>query len=335
MCKFVYWHFIISQHWDGAGNWNPSLWKTKRSLSGIFNTIIADSLAVQGSRDSAAVHDPSAAMVLTVCRKLSHFSARSVNSLNPGKAMWCHGTWSTLVQVMACCLIALSHYMNQGWLLKDGVNYMELLCFENYTWMIATSSPGADKLVFACFVPDCLLMGSHGWTHHVSSVSHLHCHGRGSWPVHWHLCGWCVGGSVLPWGGGIAQSREPRWLADWTQRAHRQIRILSWDVCGVWDTWTAAGSTATTACGAAPSARGKEWGTWGQRFGLLWISIRSVRQEIIGTHWGLGTNLDVIKSLRSGVTLCFQFISASASASASAATAMTSASHVKTVSARS
>ena len=41
--------------------------------------------------------------------------------------------------------------------------------------------------------------------------------------------------------------------------------------------------------------------------------------------------LSIIKSPQSGVTLCFQFVSAAASASAAAAAAMTFASHVKTI----
>ena len=36
-----------------------------------------------------------------------------VNSLWPSDTIWHHGTWSTLVQVMACCLMAPSHYLNQ------------------------------------------------------------------------------------------------------------------------------------------------------------------------------------------------------------------------------
>ena len=39
------------------------------------------------------------------------------NSLWPGDAIWRHGTMSTLAQVMACCLTAPSHYLNQCWLI--------------------------------------------------------------------------------------------------------------------------------------------------------------------------------------------------------------------------
>ena len=36
-----------------------------------------------------------------------------VNSLWPGDAIWWHRSASTLVQVMACCLTAPSHHLNQ------------------------------------------------------------------------------------------------------------------------------------------------------------------------------------------------------------------------------
>ena len=37
------------------------------------------------------------------------------NSLWSSDEIWSHRTWSTLVQVMACCLMASSHYLNQCW----------------------------------------------------------------------------------------------------------------------------------------------------------------------------------------------------------------------------
>ena len=39
------------------------------------------------------------------------------NSLGPGDAIWRQRTGSTLAQVMACCLTAPSHYLNQCWLI--------------------------------------------------------------------------------------------------------------------------------------------------------------------------------------------------------------------------
>ena len=63
-----------------------------------------------------------------------------LNSLWPSDATWCPRSGSTLAQVMACCLMAPSHYMNQCWLnIKDVsftweqflsiISYKE---FENY-----------------------------------------------------------------------------------------------------------------------------------------------------------------------------------------------------------
>ena len=40
-----------------------------------------------------------------------------LNLLWPSDAMWWHRCQSTLTQVMACCLTAPSHYLNQGWLI--------------------------------------------------------------------------------------------------------------------------------------------------------------------------------------------------------------------------
>ena len=41
------------------------------------------------------------------------FSASIGNSLKPSDAIWRHKSGSTLAQVMACCLTAPSHYLNQ------------------------------------------------------------------------------------------------------------------------------------------------------------------------------------------------------------------------------
>ena len=40
-----------------------------------------------------------------------------ISSLWSSDAIWRHRTWSTLTQVMACCLTAPSHYLNQSWLI--------------------------------------------------------------------------------------------------------------------------------------------------------------------------------------------------------------------------
>ena len=55
--------------------------------------------------------------------KSTHFSKciyqrilKSNNPLWPSDAIWHWISWSTLVQVMACCLTTPSHYLNQCWL---------------------------------------------------------------------------------------------------------------------------------------------------------------------------------------------------------------------------
>ena len=46
---------IIFQNWVGTVTWNRSSWKTRTCLSCIVNTIIANELAMQGARASAAI----------------------------------------------------------------------------------------------------------------------------------------------------------------------------------------------------------------------------------------------------------------------------------------
>ena len=42
---------------------------------------------------------------------------QTINSLRPSYSIWRHGSGSILAQVMACCLMAPSHYLNQCWLI--------------------------------------------------------------------------------------------------------------------------------------------------------------------------------------------------------------------------
>ena len=48
-------------------------------------------------------------------------SINRVNSLWPSDAIWWRWSRSTLVQLMACCLTAPSHYLNQCWLIINRV----------------------------------------------------------------------------------------------------------------------------------------------------------------------------------------------------------------------
>ena len=78
----------------------------------------------------------------------------SSSSLWPYHAMWHWWSLSTLVQAMAWCLTAPSHYMNQCWLFINMANSRVMLtwidtqninpqvAYEIYTFEITTPSPG-------------------------------------------------------------------------------------------------------------------------------------------------------------------------------------------------
>ena len=64
-----------------------------------------------------------------------------VNSLSTGDPFSHHGSWSTLVHVMACCLMAPSHYLNQWWHITNGIlrhSHVSSKC--NYTFQITAIS---------------------------------------------------------------------------------------------------------------------------------------------------------------------------------------------------
>ena len=55
-----------------------------------------------------------------------------LNSLCPNVAIWWQGSRSLLIQVMAWCLTAPSHYLNQCWLIIGKVQWNSSEC--NFTW---------------------------------------------------------------------------------------------------------------------------------------------------------------------------------------------------------
>ena len=64
---------------------------------------------------------------------LSHhcWMCESFNSLWPSETIWRHKSGSLLAQVMACCLTAPSHYLNQCWLIISKVPWHSSEC--NFT----------------------------------------------------------------------------------------------------------------------------------------------------------------------------------------------------------
>ena len=81
-----------------------------------------------------------------------------VNSLCPSDAIWRQRSGSTLAQIMACCLMVPSHYLNQCWLEINGIHpsaisqKMHKICRQKfssklrYSWIFMHLS-GANELM--------------------------------------------------------------------------------------------------------------------------------------------------------------------------------------------
>ena len=102
-----------------AGNDNtPSAWKATffMHLHVTINWIIILSFRRQWVNTASSETHPACTLIAYQC----HWSP-AVNSLRPSDATWRHSSGSTLAQVMACCLTAPSHYLNQCWLIISKV----------------------------------------------------------------------------------------------------------------------------------------------------------------------------------------------------------------------
>ena len=83
-----------------------------------------------------------------------------INSLWPGDAVWWERSVSTLVHVMACCLMAPSHYLNQYWLVikvfcgihlraisqEVLIDFIHIMCLEITLKKLLPYPPGANEL---------------------------------------------------------------------------------------------------------------------------------------------------------------------------------------------
>ena len=82
-----------------------------------------------------------------------------INSLRPSEAIWRQRTGSTLAQVMACCLMAPSHYLNQCWLIISKVLWLSWegnftrdasitkVCLKITCLKLHSNFPGANELI--------------------------------------------------------------------------------------------------------------------------------------------------------------------------------------------
>ena len=69
---------------------------------------------------------------------LKYVQRGTINSLWPRDAIWWQGSTSTLVQVMACCLTAPSHYLIQCWLIITEAHWCS--SEGNFAWDITAIS---------------------------------------------------------------------------------------------------------------------------------------------------------------------------------------------------
>ena len=70
-----------------------------------------------------SIYDDDESMLLASFFIKTDYFSPCINSLRPSDAIWRQRTGSTLAQVMACCLTAPSHYLNQCWLVISEVQW--------------------------------------------------------------------------------------------------------------------------------------------------------------------------------------------------------------------
>ena len=138
-------------------------------------------------------------MIYTLCKTFHLFETihhlRRFNPLWPSDSIWQHRFGSTLVQVMACCLMAPSHYLNQCWPVINKVfwhsphcnftgnalninNWCELEYYQfkkhNHTFLWTMS-------FYRTLAKICISnAGTHGHTNHFSQSGQSR---SGSWPI--------------------------------------------------------------------------------------------------------------------------------------------------------
>ena len=102
--------------------------------------------------------DETEMLMVQLVTKIS--SNENINSLWPSDTIWHHKSGSTLAQVMACCLRAPSHYLNQCWLIISKVQWHSSECnftrdasaishwnlLENYLSEFCSNLPWANEL---------------------------------------------------------------------------------------------------------------------------------------------------------------------------------------------
>ena len=108
---FLWWHLISRRHWKSS----TAKIKKKNPAYFMVRVISVDGLLPNGARASASI-------VLTKFGPVTYkYWPLELNSLGANDAIWRQRSGSILTQVMACCLTAPSHYLNQCWLVISEV----------------------------------------------------------------------------------------------------------------------------------------------------------------------------------------------------------------------
>ena len=108
---------------------SPSVTQSISLLNELFQK------CMRGTRITTRSHDLSTSdilqlffhmEILTKSKIATSNMIHVINSLHSSDAIWWHKSGSTLVQAMACCLMAPSHYLNQCWLswVRSSDNYL-------------------------------------------------------------------------------------------------------------------------------------------------------------------------------------------------------------------
>ena len=114
--KHIFTFYVIPPQWYDTGSWNPFLPQVRQGPT--YSTYHGFWCPGDERSHGISNHD----IDLVKARWLISHTLR-VNSLWPSGTIWRHRSGSTLAQVMACCLTAPSHYLNQCWLIISTIQW--------------------------------------------------------------------------------------------------------------------------------------------------------------------------------------------------------------------
>ena len=112
-------------------------WSVTREMRAVFHVVYSTTPGLNVLSDSKDMKETNASASFKNIIPLVHIhhdgdNAKLINSLWPSDAIWRQGSRSTLVQVVACCLMAPSHYLNQCW---PVISKIQLHSSDgNFTW---------------------------------------------------------------------------------------------------------------------------------------------------------------------------------------------------------